>query len=198
MRTVVAAVNNDIFMPEPKTPQGWTAIKRHLKDWDTAQLTALVKDLYDSSSANRTFLEARTQATTSGGAALEIYRTRIVEQFFPKRGFGKLKLAEARKAVREYKKATGNAEGTIELLLTYLENGNEFTCRYGDIDERFYDSLCSVMDELVEMLKSEGPVAYAKVSDRLDHVATKASGIGWGYGDHINWAVVELAENLGG
>lgn len=183
-------------MPEPKPSKGWTTIKRHLKDWDAARLTALVKDLYDSSSANRTFLEARTQATASGGAALEIYRARIVEQFFPKRGFGKLKLSEARKAVREYKKATGNAEGTIELLLTYLENGNEFTCQYGDISASFYDSLCSVMDELAGMLKSEGRAVYAKVSDRLDRVATKAKGIGWGYGDHINWAVEELAEKF--
>jgi hypothetical protein len=184
-------------MPEPKTPKGWTAIKRHLKDWDAAQLTALVKDLYDSSPDNRTFLEARTQAATSGGAALETYRARIVEQFFPKRGgFGKLKMAEARKAIREYKKAPGNAEGTLELLLTYLENGNEFTCQYGDISGPFYDSLCSVMDELAEMLKNEGPAAYAKVCDRLNHVASKASGIGWGYGDHINWAVEELAEKL--
>ena len=150
-----------------------------------------------SSTANRTFLDARIQADMGGGAAIEIYRKLIVEQFYPKRGFGKLKLAEARKAIRDYKKATGNVEGTIELLLTYLENGNEFTCEFGDIDAPFYDSLCSVMDELAALLKSEGPAAYAKVSERLDHVATKANGIGWGYGDHINGGVEELAEQLG-
>lgn len=186
-------------MPEPKTPKGWTAVKRHLKDWDAAKLTALVKDLYDNSTDNRTFLEARTQATTSGGAALETYRERIVEQFFPKRGsFGKLKLAEARKAVRDYKKATGNTEGTLELLVTYLENGNEFTCQYGDISGPFYDSLCSVMDEISALIVKEGAAAYEKVASRLDHVATKANGIGWGYGDHINWAVEELAEKFDG
>ena len=31
---------------------------------------------------------------------------------------------------------------------------------------------------------------------RLDRVATKANGFGWGYGDHINWAVEELAASL--
>lgn len=184
-------------MPEPQTLKGWTAVKRHLKDWDVAQLTALLKDLYDSSADNRTFLEARTQATTSGGAALETYKARIVEQFFPKRGFGKLKLAEARKAIRDYKKATGNLEGTLELLMTYLENGNEFTCQYGDISESFYDSLCSVMDEISTLVVKEGVAAYGKVADRLDHVAVKANGIGWGYGDHINWAVEELADKFG-
>ena len=183
-------------MNDPKTPKGWTAIKRHIKDWDANQLTALLKDLYNSSTANRTFLDARIQGDNGGGVAIETYRKIIVDQFYPKRGEGKLRLAEARKAIRDYKKATGNMEGTIELFLTYLENGNEFTCEFGDIDGPFYDSLCSVMDELAALLKEEGPEAYAKVRDRLDRVATKAYGIGWGYGDHINRAVEELAASL--
>ena len=176
---------------------GWSAVKQHIKDWNTDQLTALIKDLYDSSAGNRSFLDARVQAEGSGGAALEIYRQRIVEQFFPKRGFGQLKLGEARKAIREYKKATGNVEGTIELLLTYLENGNDFTCEFGDINDPFYDSLCSVMDEMATVLKAEGRTAYAKVADRLKAVAGKADGIGWGYGDHITGVVGELEDELG-
>jgi hypothetical protein len=179
-----------------RKPGGWSAVKQHLKDWNAAQLTALIKDLYDSSTDNRTFLDARVQADGQGGAALETYRQRIVEQFFPKRGFGKLKLGEARKAIRDYKKATGNVEGTIELLLTYLESGNDFTCEFGDINGPFYDSLCSVMDELATVLKAEGQAAYAKVGERLNQVATKADGIGWGYGDHINGVVGELEDEL--
>lgn len=180
-----------------RKPVGWSAVKQHIKVWNSAQLIALIKDLYDCSSDNRSFLDARVQADDPGGATLEIYRKRIMEQFFPKRGFGKLKLGEARKAIRDYKKATGNAEGTIELLLTYLENGNDFTCEFGDINGPFYDSLCSVMDELATVLKAEGGAAYAKVVDRLNAVASKAAGIGWGYGDHINGVVGELEDELG-
>jgi hypothetical protein len=29
----------------------------------------------------------------------------------------------------------------VELLITYVENGTKFTHEYGDIDERFYDSV---------------------------------------------------------
>ena len=39
-------------------------------------------------------------------------------QFFPARGIGKLKLGEARKAIRDYRKATGDLSGTAELLMT--------------------------------------------------------------------------------
>lgn len=62
-------------------------------------LIALVKDLYDSSGHNRDFLRPRFQAENSAGDALEKYRRKIVEQFLPSRGFGKLKRGEARKAM---------------------------------------------------------------------------------------------------
>jgi hypothetical protein len=41
------------------------------------------------------------------------------------------------RAIRDYRKATGNLHGTVELLMTYVENGAEFTSDYGDMDEGF-------------------------------------------------------------
>ena len=110
--------------PKPtKKPGAWSAAP-NLATWDKPALLALVKDLYDAAAGNRNFIHARCQAGDgSGGEVLETYRSKIVEQFFSKRGIGKLKLAEARKAIRDYKKATGNIPGTAELLMTYVENG---------------------------------------------------------------------------
>ena len=179
-------------MPEKKPAKGWTAVKKHVAEWDKPQLLALLKDLYDAGKANRTFLEARIQAESGGGAAIETYRARVVEPFYPKRGDGKLNLADGRKAIRDYQKATGNAEGTIELLLTYVENGTKFTCEYGDIDGRFYDSLCSATDEFVGLLIKTGPEAFKKVRERFEATVSKASHIGWGFGDHLVDALDKL------
>lgn len=74
-------------------------------------MLALVKDLYAASDVGRDLVNARCQPDESGGAALEKYRRKIVEQFFSSRaahGIGPLKLGEARKAIRDYRKATGN------------------------------------------------------------------------------------------
>jgi len=122
----------------PKRASGWSAVRRQIADWPKPALIALVKDLHDASPENRDFPRARFDAENSGGEALEKYRRKIIEQFFPRRGFGKLKLAEARKAIRDYRKATGNVAGTIDLLLTYVENGTEFTQQFGDINEPYY------------------------------------------------------------
>lgn len=157
----------------------------------------LVKDLYEAAAENRDFIQARCQARESGGEILEKYRRKIVEQFFPVRGEGKLKLEEARKAIRDYRKATDNLPGTAELLLTYVENGAEFTRDYGDIDERFYISVESALDELAVLLRSEARGMYPQFTERLARVEQLTDGIGWGFHDYIGDVVCQLEEELG-
>ena len=58
-----------------------------------------MKDLHGISPHNRGFLQTRFQAEEDDGAALENRRRKIVDQFFPTRGDGKLKRSEACKAI---------------------------------------------------------------------------------------------------
>ncbi|MGD0253512.1 MAG: hypothetical protein ABSC01_12550 [Verrucomicrobiota bacterium] len=184
-------------MSEKKTT-GWQNIRRQLNDWSKPTLIALVKDLHDASPDNRDFLLARFQAEDDSGAALEKYRHKIVEQFFPARGDGKLKLAEARKAIRDYRKTTGNLTGTIDLMLTYVENGTEFTHEFGDINESFYNSLESVLNEMAQLLMREGSEFYPRFRERVQRLATLVDGIGWGYGDAVRDQVYQLENELAG
>lgn len=180
-----------------KNSTDWQSVRRKLSDWSKPALVALVKDLCEVSPDNRDFLHARFQADADDGAALEKYRRRIVDQFFPARGDGKLKLAEARKAIRDYQKATGNLAGGIDLMLTYVENGTEFTREFGDINESFYNSLESVLNEMVRLLSRESPELYPRFRDRIQRLATLANGIGWGYGDAVCDQVFCLEQKLG-
>ena len=82
----------------------------------------------------------------------------------------------ARKAIRDYRKATGNLAGTAELLMTYVENGAEFTHEYGDIDERFYNSVESALEELAALLRGEAREMYPQFSDRLARVEQMTDG----------------------
>lgn len=178
-------------------PGGWSAARQHLASWDKPALLALVKDLYDAAAGNRDFINARCQAEDSGGEVLETYRSKVVEQFFPKRGFGKLKLAEARKAIRDYRKATGNLAGTAELLMTYVENGAKFTHDYGDIDERFYSSVESALDELAALLRGEARDLFPQFRERLAQAEQMTDGIGWGFHDFIADVVGQLEDEFG-
>jgi hypothetical protein len=157
-----------------------------------------VKDLYETAAENRDFIHARSKAGEGGGEVLEKYRSRIKEQFFPARGDGKLKLGEARKAIRDYCKTTGNIPGTAELLMTYVENGTRFTHEYGDIDDRFYDSVESALNELAALLCGEAREMYPQFRNRLARVEQMTDGIGWGFHDFVGDVVGQLEEELGG
>ena len=180
-----------------KNSKTWSAIRKQLATFDQPALVAIVKDLYDLASANREFLHARFQFEEANGAALESYRKKVIEQFFPARGFGKLKLGEARKAIRDYRKATGDIRGTADLLMTFVENGTDFTCTYGDIDSPFYSSIESGLDDLVALIRTDATELYPIFAERLDHVNDKASGIGWGFGDYVSDVISQLADDLG-
>ncbi|MEZ5302019.1 MAG: hypothetical protein R3F11_15450 [Verrucomicrobiales bacterium] len=170
----------------------WTAIRKRLRGWEPEALLALIKDLHDSSASNRDFLQARVSVTSGGSDALERYRERVIEPFYPKRGEPKLRLGEARKAIREYHKATGDELGTIELLLVYSETGAEFTNEFGDIDDRFYNSLCSAMDDLSDRIRKQGTATWESLAPRLEKLVDSTSGIGWGYHDCLRYAFNEL------
>ena len=174
----------------------WHAMRGKVKDWSRPALISLLKDLYDASPDNRNFIHARFEAEDGSGAVLEKYRRKIVEQFFPARGFGKLRLGEARKAIKDYRKATNNLGGTIDLMLTYVENGTEFTCQFGDIDAPFYKSLESVLDELSKLFLGEGREFYPKFRDRVLKFSAQSDNIGWGYGDFLFDTVNELEAEL--
>ena len=137
------------------------------------------------------------QTEENGGEILEKYRDKIVEQFYPARGEAKLNLGEARKTIRDYRKATGNLAGTAELLMTFVEQGTEFTYDYGDIDERFYNSVESVLDELAALLHGDARETYPTFSERLARVEQLSDGIGWDFHDYIEGVVWQLEEELG-
>ena len=128
---------------------------------------------------------------------LEKYRRRIVEQFFPARGYGKVKLGEARKAIREYRKATGSVLGTAELLLTDVENAADFARSFGYMDTPFCNSVCSALSELEALIRDDAKEMYPRFEQRLAMVHQMADGIGWGFGDYVADVVLGLEEDFG-
>ena len=176
----------------------WSAVRTQLSTMEKPALLDLIKDLYQSSATNKDFLHARCLASSEGEGALSDYRQKVIDPFYPKRGEAKLKLGEARKAIRQYRRSTGDLPGTAELLMTYVENGVAFTNEYGDIDERFYSSIESALDELADLLRKEGTALYLKFSKRLAKVDQETKGIGWGFHDYVADVVAQLAIDCGG
>jgi len=174
----------------------WSQIKTKLKHWDKAQLTGLIQDLFGHSQDNRDSLAARLLRDSIGEQVLAPYLKRIESAFYDKKGWPakRLNLKDVRSAIREYQRATSDPAGVLELMLVHVETGTWFTCEFGDIDKGFYDSMCTTLYEIRKLLASEeGRPLYGRVRERLEELAKKADGIGWGYGDYVGDVVGEIA-----
>ena len=177
---------------------GWSEIKKKLDGFDKIGLIALIKDLYNSSSDNKSFLSARFADQASNKAILEDYKERITVQFFPKRGLGKLDLREAKRAISEYSKATSDTNGKLELMLTYVETGVDFIQSYGDGPESLYDSMLSLLQDAVKIFQSsEGVNLYPEYKRRLGALVRSSGDTGYGFGDEVEGLITELKISMG-
>ena len=174
----------------------WSDVEKQITAMDRQVLIQLVKELFDASADNHAFFATRFLDATAQADVLESYRKRIVNQFFPARGFGKLGLREARKAITDYRRATSDVVGTLDLMLVYVENGTRFTNEYGDIEESFYNSMESVLSEAAKLAASN-PGLYSQFRDRFIGLRRATYGIGWGYGDAVSEIVDELETKMG-
>jgi hypothetical protein len=84
----------------------------------------------------------------------------------------------------------------LAAMVHYLEQGNEFTAEYGDIDEQFYASLETMLDRILEALVGQTNDIQDQYVPRLEQVVLRASGIGWGYHDYISDRLEEFLDGL--
>jgi hypothetical protein len=169
-------------MSDKPKPQ-WSRIRKQLLLLDHNELIAQIKDLFTLSGENRRFLESRFALKSEQvEAILADYKQEIEYCFFGKRDIPDElpRLRDARSLIREYRKATKDTLGTLDLMLHYVETGTELTNTYGDIDEPFYNSLESMLNEFCEgIFKSSDPKqAYDQFYNRVVYLRNAASGIG--------------------
>lgn len=109
----------------PVKPIGRTELRRFLRQMSKEQLITQVIDLCESFPAVRDYYQAKVHPADD--SAVRKYQKIIEREFFPTRGFGRARLAVARKAVTDYKKLAASMEGVADLMLFYVEMGVRFT-----------------------------------------------------------------------
>ena len=112
----------------------------------------------------------------------EKYRDKVVEAFYPKRGY-KLKLKDGKQAISEFKKLGTSAVLVADLMLIYVETGVIFTNEFGDIEDSFYSSLETTFLAALTLMKKEN--LLDKFKDRAGKVVGDTSGTGWGFHDSL-------------
>ena len=114
---------------------------------------------------------------------LDEYKRRIKREFFPERGYGEGRPSVGKAPILQFLKISSAPDKLIDLMLYYVEQGVQFTLAYGDIDEPFYESVESVYEDALDLIKENN--LYNQFRTRCKKVMTDTNGMGWGFGDYI-------------
>jgi len=157
-----------------------------LSSLDDKELLNIIRDLYGLNADNKVFLASRL-GIGDYQSLVEPYRRAIRREFNPDRGFPRLDIAAARKALNDFKRASADSKAVADLMVFYVEQGVACTLQYGDIDEHFYDSLESVFSEVVTLISETGDSEMTnEFRPRLDRIVNNTGSIGWGFHDYLS------------
>jgi hypothetical protein len=170
---------------------GFPTVKKELNKMTKEQIVNLVEELYKKQSAVREYLDF--YANPDQTKLLEKYKKKIDNAFYTRMGNPKIDLKAAKKAVSDFSKLGVSGEYLAELNLYLAEIGTEFTQTFGDIDEKFYQTIENAFYEGLLIMQNEG--ILDKYKDRSDQLETNAQGIGWGFSDTMTSIYWEFYAN---
>jgi glycine cleavage system regulatory protein len=177
-------------MAEPTKRKMWSDVKTRLEAFDRKGLVSLLGELYDASIANRRFLHSRL---TPGSRAIEEYRRLVADAIYPDPfSTRRVSVRDAAAAIVEYRRSTGDASGTVDLMLTFLEAGTEQAADLGYGDEAYCNALQSRLDAVAKEFDSLPVDVGATVRARLGRIQMRAQAVGWGWSDAVDEVVHAL------
>lgn len=175
----------------------WTEVEEILQKAEKKELIDLIRELYDHSVGDRMLINSKYLGDglkKERGKVLAKYRKIIKEEFLPENA-GKMRISVAERAINDYSNASGDFVGTLDLMLTYVEEGVQFARIFGVISDEFYDGIEGMLDRLCELLKTEeGQRYYPLFRERLLKACTDLDNIGWGFEETICALVEEIEE----
>lgn len=179
---VTMAESKELSIPE---------IKKALKTYDKESLISILLDCYKQSRDVKNYIHVLLNPEDAIEDLFQKAKNQILHEFFPERGFGKIRLSVAKKAISEFKNLSNDELRTIDLMIYYVEVGVDFTNTYGDIHEQFYDSMISMYGNVINKIKGKAGL-YNKFNQRLETIVKNTDGIGWGFHDDLSYLFGEL------
>jgi len=164
-------------MKEASGSQGFGRIRSTLLRQQPRQLVSLIGELYRLSSENQRFLEAQL-----GNASKQLgtYRRLVADCLFPDplRKDAKVRISEAKRAVSQYARATGDTAGTVDLMLAFVEAGTAFAAYLGYGEDSFFSALENMLSSALTLLRRGSEELRQSMRPRLVRLSAAARDLG--------------------
>ena len=180
-------------MTKKNTPT-WSDVKTKLVDFDRTGLIGLVQDLYAASKDNQAFLHVRFAL---GNDVLKPYKVTIDRWLWPDVFRNQdTSVTKAKKAIADYKRASGSAEGLAELTVFYCERASGFSCDIGMDDEAYLSALVRMFEQALKNIAAMPDEQRATLWARLEAVRDRCKhNLGYGVGEDMDDLVAERGGN---
>ena len=176
-------------MATKKATPSWIDVKARLADLDRTGLLGLVQDLYAASKDNQAFLHTRLHL---GDDVLEPYKAVIDRWLWPDVFKNHdTSVAKAKKAITDYKKASGTADGLAELMVFYCERASGFSCDVGLDDEAYLSALVRMFEQALKAIATLPATQRPALWTRLQLVRDRSHDIGYGVGEDMDALLAE-------
>ncbi len=157
----------------PKSSPTWNDVKVKLGAFDRTGLLGIVHELYAASKDNQAFLHARFGV---GADVLKRYKVTIDGWLWPDVFRNQsASVSTAKKAIAEYKRATGQSEELAELVVLFCERGAGFSKEVGLQDEKYFDALVRMFEQALSVSATLAVGQRVAMLSRL--AATNAQGL---------------------
>jgi len=102
----------------------WYEVRKTLEGFEKKDLIQLIIELAKLQKDNMAWLDAKLLGQEEFPKLVEYYKEKIMSSFW------ELDLKLAKKGISDFKKASKDREGLIDLMIFYVEQGTEFTLKY--------------------------------------------------------------------
>ena len=108
----------------------------------------------------------------------------------------RVRVRDASAAITEYRRATGDVAGAVDLMLTFVEAGTEQAADLGYGDDSYFNALETKLNAIAKLFDELPASARAATTFRLRQVRNRGN-IGWGYGDLLDDVVTRIESRAG-
>lgn len=177
------------------------SIKSLINDLERNELIEVILELTKISKRNEQFIKMFLQGSNSEHREKIVLeaKEKLKLMFFGRNGFPRdnINLKEAREFVLQHSKILKeHPDSIIDLKLYYVELGIDIIEEYGEMNESFHSSICTMLANCCSDLFHNDKY-YPDFANRLNDLISNTESVGWGIHEFFVENIIDLECQLG-
>lgn len=170
-----------------------TELKKRLKELSREEVVGLLVETLKMNKDAQAFVSVKLQGERAILELVKEYKEKVRQEFYPDRGYPKLRVAKVRKVFSELNKIAKETIWPLELMVYFAETAVQSIHEEGDIFEDMGDYFTDTYQEIIQRVNREKtPELYNEYKERLRAIADTKNCECWGIQDSLEGSYSDL------